>query len=139
MAVILLIEDEQDNRDLVRLTVEMGGHEVVEAVTGEAGVELAASVRPALVLMDLNLPGAIDGLEATRRLRADPAFDDTPVIALTALVSRADRVASVDAGCDAYVSKPIADLEEFLALVERFIAEGRAAGTARERDGGAPP
>ena len=72
MARILVVEDEQDNRDLVRMALELNDHDIVEAPTGEEGLALALTSRPDVILMDINLPGLIDGLEATRRLRADP-------------------------------------------------------------------
>src|SRR5689334_9811962 len=100
MAKILLVEDEADTRDLVRTVLEMDGHEVIEAATAEESVSLARRQRPDLILMDVSLAGAFDGLEATRQLRADSAFDAVPIIALTAHAMRGDRERALAAGCD---------------------------------------
>jgi CheY-like chemotaxis protein len=127
MAKILLVEDEPDNRDLVRMFLEADGHEIETAATGEDAVERAAAEPFDLVLMDLSLPGEFDGLEATRRLRGSRAMDAVPVVALTAHAMRGDRERALDAGCDAHISKPIIDLGEFSREVARIIAEGRAA------------
>jgi CheY-like chemotaxis protein len=126
MAKILLIEDDPDTRELVRLTLELNGHEVHEAATGEDGIIRAEACRPALILMDISLGGAFDGLEATRRLRTDPAFDHTPVIALTAHAMDGDRERALAAGCDDHWTKPILDLAGFKQEVARLAEEGRA-------------
>ncbi|MDQ1613779.1 MAG: two-component system, cell cycle response regulator DivK [Pyrinomonadaceae bacterium] len=125
MAKILVVEDDRDIRELIRMVLEMSGHELHEAVSGEDGVAEARRLRPDAILMDLSLAGAIDGLESTRRLRADPTFDRTPIIALTAHAMRGDREHSLHAGCDEHWTKPIIDLDRFKAMVERVIAEGR--------------
>jgi CheY-like chemotaxis protein len=130
MAKILLVEDEPDNRDLVRIFLETDGHEVATAATGEEGLELARGGGFDLVLMDLSLPGEFDGLEATRRLRADPAFDRLPVVALTAHAMRGDRERAIAAGCDDHIAKPIVDLRVFAAEVNRAVERGRGAAGA---------
>ncbi|HJR09577.1 MAG TPA: response regulator [Pyrinomonadaceae bacterium] len=127
MAKILVVEDDQDIRDLIRMVLEMGGHELHEATTGEDGVAQAKALRPDVILMDLSLAGTIDGLESTRRLRADTAFDQTPIIALTAHAMLGDRERSLIAGCDEHWTKPIINLERFKGMVERVVAEGRTA------------
>ena len=127
MAKILLIEDDSDTRELVRLTLELDGHEVVEAASAEEGVCAARQAAPDLVLMDLSLAGQYDGLEATRRLRADPSFDDTPIIALTAHALEGDREKSLAAGCDDHWTKPIIDLRLFKENVGAAAVEGRLA------------
>ena len=132
MAKILLVEDEPDNRDLVRIFLESDGHEVATAATGEEGLELARGGQFDLVLMDLSLPGEFDGIEATRRLRADPRFDRVPVVALTAHAMRGDRERALAAGCDEHIAKPIVDLREFADEVTRLIARGRAAGAGEK-------
>jgi two-component system cell cycle response regulator DivK len=126
MPKVLLIEDEPDNRDLVRLVLEMAGHEVVEAATGEEGLALARRVRPDAVLTDMSLPGLIDGYEVTRRMRADPELKDLPILAITAHAMRGDRERILEAGCDDYRSKPIEDLEAFAGWVTRYAESGRA-------------
>jgi two-component system, cell cycle response regulator DivK len=128
MAKILLVEDDRDIRELVRMVLEMGGHELHEAVSGEDGFAQAKLLRPDVILMDLSLAGEIDGLESTRRLRADASFDQTPIIALTAHAMRGDHERSLHAGCDEHWTKPIIDLDLFKEMVERVVVEGRSGG-----------
>jgi len=128
MAKILLVEDEPDTRELVRLTLEMDGHQVLEAATAEEAIAKARDGRPRLILMDLSLAGQFDGLEATKRLRADPAFDDTPIVALTAHAMQGDRERSLAAGCDEHWTKPIIDLATFKKEVATAAARGRLLG-----------
>lgn len=125
MAKILFVEDDADIRDLVRLALE-GEHSVVAAETAEEGLRRAAEHRPDVILMDISLGGAFDGLEATRRLRADPLFDRTPIIALTAHAMMGDRERVLAAGCDEHWTKPITDLLAFCDMVARIAQEGRA-------------
>ena len=124
MAKILFVEDEPDIRDLVRMALE-DEHGVTLAETGEEGLRRAAEDEPDLILMDVSLGGAFDGLEATRRLRADPRFDSTPIIALTAHAMPGDRESALAAGCDQHWPKPIADLLEFRDMIARAAQEGR--------------
>jgi two-component system cell cycle response regulator DivK len=124
MAKILFVEDEPDIRDLVRLALE-DEHGVTLAGTAEEGLILAAGEAPDLILMDVSLGGALDGLEATRRLRADPRFDATPIIAFTAHAMPGDRERALAAGCDQHWPKPITDLLAFRDLIARVAAEGR--------------
>jgi CheY-like chemotaxis protein len=125
MAKILLVEDEPDNRDLIGMTLEMDGHEMCYAGTGEEGLEQARHARPHLILMDLSLPGGMNGLETTRQLRMDAAFNEVPIIALTAHAMRGDREHALSAGCDEYISKPIVDLQDFSATISSLITRGR--------------
>lgn len=125
MAKILLVEDEPDTRELVRLTLELDGHEVIEAGTAEDGVARAHAACPDLILMDLSLAGKFDGLEATKRLRADRAFDAVPIIALTAHALESDRERSLAAGCDEHWTKPILNLGDFRDKVTRIAQVGR--------------
>ena len=131
MAKILLVEDEPDNRALIKMTLELTGHEVMEADSGELGIQQAHRVHPDLVLMDVSLAGGCDGLEATRRLRADESFNRTPIIALTGHTTHDVRERVIKAGCDEYVSKPIMDLRAFVDMVTRLAATGRGRATIK--------
>ena len=124
MSTILIVEDNEKNMKLVRDILRHNGHATVEAVTGEAGVALALSERPDLILMDIQLPD-IDGIEALRRIRAEPAIDAIPVIAVSASVMPDDQQKIITSGFDAFVTKPI-NLKQFLETVKRFLAVGRA-------------
>jgi CheY-like chemotaxis protein len=124
MAKILFIEDEPDIRDLVQLALE-DEHGVTVAETAEEGLRRAAEDAPDLILMDISLGGAFDGLEATRRLRADPRFERTPIIALTAHAMPGDRERVLSAGCDDHWPKPITDLLAFRDMIARVALEGR--------------
>jgi two-component system cell cycle response regulator DivK len=116
---VLLVEDNERNRKLVRTILKFRGFEVVECEDGAPSLDLAKQHRPALVLMDIQLP-TMDGITALRRLRADPETRAIPVIAVTASVTPGERERVVEAGFNAYVGKPI-DVEEFGALVDRFV------------------
>ena len=121
MPTILIVEDNDKNMKLARDILQAKGYATLEAVTGEEGVRLAKEQRPALVLMDIQLPG-INGIEALRRLRADAATASIPVIAVTASVMASDRRQITDAGFDGYVAKPI-NLKEFVDAVRRGLNE----------------
>jgi two-component system cell cycle response regulator DivK len=120
MDTILIVEDNEKNMKLVRDVLQVKGYATLEAMTGEDGVRLAKERLPALVLMDIQLPG-ISGIEALKRLRADPATAAIPVIAVTASVMASDRRNITDAGFDGYVGKPL-NLKEFLAAVASALA-----------------
>ena len=124
MAKILFVEDEPDIRDLVRMALE-DEHGVTVAGTAEEGLRRAAEDAPDIILMDISLGGAFDGLEATRRLRSDPRFRATPIIALTAHAMPGDRERVLAAGCDEHWTKPITDLLAFREMVARVASEGR--------------
>ena len=124
MSEILIVEDNEKNMKLVRDVLQVKGYATIEATTGEDGVRLAKERRPALVLMDIQLPG-LSGIEALRQLRADPATAAIPVIAVTASVMVSDRRNITDAGFDGYVGKPL-NLREFLDAVAGALA-GRGA------------
>ena len=117
--LVLIVEDNDKNRKLVRDVLTFKGYTTVEAETGEAGVRLAKERRPSLVLMDIRLPG-IDGLEALRQLRAEPTTRDIPIMALTASVMSEDRQRIVGAGFDGYQSKPI-NVTDFVAAVAQLL------------------
>lgn len=120
MARILIIEDNPDNMLLSVMLLESVGHEVLSAIDAEAGLTLARSRKPDLILMDIQLPG-MDGLEATVILKADPLTRLIPVIALTALAMKGDEERIRAAGCDGYIAKPIA-IQDFLATVASQVA-----------------
>jgi CheY-like chemotaxis protein len=117
--LILIVEDNDKNRKLARDVLQAKGYQTVEAETGEAGVRLAKERRPALVLMDIQLPG-IDGITALGQLRADPATRGIPVVAVTASAMTQDRQKIVAAGFDGYQSKPIR-VKEFLDAVRAML------------------
>jgi two-component system cell cycle response regulator DivK len=123
MSVVLIVEDNEKNLKLVRDILQVKGYETVEATTGEDGVRLANERPPDLVLMDIQLPG-MNGIEALRVLRGNPATAKIPVIAVTASVMQQDRKLITDAGFDAYVGKPI-NLKEFLEAVRTALERGR--------------
>jgi two-component system cell cycle response regulator DivK len=120
VSLILIVEDNERNLKLVRDVLQVKGYTTVEAMTGEEGVKLAVERLPDLVLMDIQLPG-INGIEALRLLRANPATAKIPVIAVTASVMQRDRKLITEAGFDGYVGKPI-NLAEFLAAVKDMLA-----------------
>ncbi len=119
MSKILLVEDNEMNRDMLSRRLERKGHEIIIAVDGQAGVDMASSVNPDIILMDLSLP-VIDGWEATRRIKADPATQGIPVIALTAHAMSGDEVKAREAGCDDYDTKPV-NLNRLLEKIENLL------------------
>jgi two-component system, cell cycle response regulator DivK len=116
---VLVVEDNERNLKLVRDVLQYAGYEIIEASTGEEGVELAQSLTPDVILMDLQLPD-IDGMEALRRIRKSPATADVPVIAVTAFAMRNDRARAFDAGFDGYLEKPLS-VRELPAQVQQFL------------------
>jgi len=118
--LILIIEDNEKNRRLVRDVLQFKGYETIESETGEEGVELARSRQPALVLMDIQLPG-IDGITALKRLREDPATRGIRVMAVTASAMTQDRQTILASGFDGYQSKPI-NVKGFLEAVQEMLA-----------------
>lgn len=120
MSKILLVEDNELNRDMLSRRLIRRGFEVAIAIDGEQGIALAGSESPDLVLMDMSLP-VLDGWEATRRLKADPATRHIPIIALTAHAMSSDRDKALEAGCDDYDTKPI-ELPRLLEKIETLLA-----------------
>ena len=118
--LILIVEDNEKNRRLVRDVLQFKGYQTIESETGEEGVELARSRQPALVLMDIQLPG-MDGITALKRLRDDPATRAIRVMAVTASAMTQDRRTILAAGFDAYQSKPI-NVKAFLEAVQELLA-----------------
>jgi two-component system, cell cycle response regulator DivK len=121
--VVLVVEDDSKSRKLVRDLLTFKGYEIIEAETGEEGVGLAQERRPSLILMDIRLPG-IDGIQALGRLRADLSTRQIPVLAMTASVMSGDRQRVLDAGFDAFQSKPI-KTKDFVAAVEQLLERYR--------------
>jgi two-component system cell cycle response regulator DivK len=119
MSKLLLVEDNEMNRDMLTRRLERKGFEVVIAVDGQAGIDMATSSNPDIILMDLSLP-VIDGWEATRRIKADPATQSIPVIALTAHAMAGDEQKALQAGCDDYDTKPI-DLKRLLGKIGNLL------------------
>ena len=118
-AKILLVEDNEMNRDMLSRRLQRRGYEVVTAVDGENGLTMTKTEIPALVLMDMSLPG-LDGWEATRQIKADPATRAIPVIALTAHAMAGDREKALAVGCDDFDIKPI-DLDRLLGKIEALL------------------
>jgi two-component system cell cycle response regulator DivK len=117
--LILVVEDNEKNRKLVRDVLAVKGYRLLETETGEDGLRLAREQHPALILMDIQLPG-IDGIETLRRLRADPATATIPVVAVTASAMTQDRQKIMVAGFDGYQAKPIS-IRPFLELVREVL------------------
>jgi two-component system, cell cycle response regulator DivK len=117
--LILIVEDNPKNLKLVRDTLQVTGYQTIEAETGEEGVRLAHERQPALILMDIQLPG-ISGVDALHQLRADPVTSSTPVIAITASVMTQDRTRIMAAGFDGFHGKPIS-VRQLLATVREIL------------------
>ena len=116
---ILVVEDHEDNRQILRDLLGNAGYQMMEAETGEAGLAAAAAERPDLILMDIQLPG-LDGYEATRRLKADPALRSIPIIVVTSYAQSGDYAKARAAGCDAYVTKPFSP-RQLLAKIKEYL------------------
>lgn len=123
--LIMLVDDNEDVRRLLRKVLEAAGHEVVEAEDGAAALEKVREMIPDLVLMDIRLPGEMDGLETTARLKEDPRLKRVPIVALTASVMERDRQQAVAAGCSGFIGKPV-DVTELPEMVDRFVSRGAA-------------
>jgi len=119
VAKILLVEDNEMNRDMLSRRLQRRGYEVIVAVDGDQGLDLARQETPDLILMDMSLPG-VDGWEATRRLKDAPETESIPIIALTAHAMSSDRDKALEAGCDDYDTKPI-ELPRLLSKIETFL------------------
>ena len=117
---ILVIEDTEDNRRILRDLLTNAGFELIEAVDGEKGVFAAVEVNPDLILMDIQLP-IIDGYEATRRIKANPATRHIPIIAVTSYALSGDEAKAREAGCDDYIAKPFSP-RQILAIVRKYLA-----------------
>ena len=122
MTTILVVEDNEMNREMLSRRLERKGYEVLIAMDGDASIAMARARTPDLILMDMSLP-VVDGWEATRRLKADPNLKHIPVIALTAHAMANDRDKALEAGCDDYDTKPI-DLARLLGKIEDLLHVG---------------
>jgi CheY-like chemotaxis protein len=123
--LFLVVEDFEDSRFMMRRLLEMAGYQVIEATDGEQAVRIATEVHPAVILMDLSLP-KMDGLMATRLIRKERGLQKTPIVAVSAHDSRQSRTDALEAGCNAYVTKPI-DFDQLTNLLEKFLP-GPASG-----------
>lgn len=118
-ATILYVEDNVDNRTLVRRVLTAEGYSIIEAVNATQALEILRNTKPSLILMDINMPD-IDGYTLTAQIKETPGLEFIPIIALTANVMRGDRERSLEAGCDGYIQKPI-DIDALAEQVERFL------------------
>ena len=122
---VLLVEDTEDNRQMMRRLLEMSGYRVIEAVNGEEAVKLASEELPRIILMDLSLP-LIDGLTATRRIRRLPGLSKVPIVAVSAHDTADFHSDALAAGCNAYITKPI-DYPELEEIVNRLVSRDHRA------------
>ena len=118
---ILVVEDQDDNRQIIRDLLSAKGYELVEATTGEEGLNLATTGKPDLILMDIQLPG-MDGYEVTRRIKAKPELKHIPIIVVTSYALSGDDKKAFDAGCNGYVTKPFSP-RVLLAKIREFLPE----------------
>jgi two-component system cell cycle response regulator DivK len=116
---ILIVDDNQDGRELVVKILKNRGYQMIEAVDGEEALEKAIAENPDLILMDISIP-KIDGYEVTKRLKSQVTFKNTPIIALTAHAMKGDREKALEAGCDGYISKPI-DIHELPDQIKSYL------------------
>lgn len=120
---VLLVEDQEDNRRIVRDLLHSVGFELIEATTGEEGINLAEAHRPDVILMDIQMP-VIDGYEATRRIKSNPALSHIPIIVVTSYALSGDDAKARAAGADAYVAKPFSP-RQLLAKIREFLPGDR--------------
>ena len=116
---ILVVEDQEDNRRIMRDLLAASGYQWLEATNGDEGLKTAEREVPDLILMDIQLPG-LDGYEVTRRIKANPALKHIPIIAVTAFAMKGDEEKIRQGGCEAYIAKPIS-VTKFLETIERFL------------------
>ncbi|MCF6149662.1 MAG: response regulator [Candidatus Kuenenia sp.] len=116
---VMVVEDNEKNRKLMRVVLKAKGYSVIEATTGEEALNLLKEQTPDIILMDIQLPG-IDGLTLIRQIKADPGKKNIPIIAVTAHAMKGDEQKILDSGCDAYVSKPV-DTRELPVMVEKYL------------------
>lgn len=123
MKRILVVEDNEDNLYLIKYILQKSGYKVIEARSGAEGVELAVQEKPDLIIMDVQLPD-INGLEATRKIRASEADGEIPIVALTSYAMVGDRERFLAAGCTGYIEKPI-NPQTFLVEIEKFLTDNK--------------
>ena len=124
---VLVVDDKEDSRVLVRKVLSHRGYEVIGAGTGEDAINMTQTELPDLILMDIRLPGGIDGLEATRRIKALPQLSHIPILAMTASVRPEDMQRALSEGCSGFVRKPV-DIDELPEQVAEYIARGSSTG-----------
>jgi len=122
MTKVLLVEDNEMNRDMLSRRLTRRGFQVVCAMDGQQGVDLTRSEKPDIILMDMSLP-VMDGWEATRRVKSDAATRNVPVIGLTSHAMSGDREKAIEAGCDDYDTKPV-ELDRLIGKIERLVGKG---------------
>lgn len=120
---ILYVEDNPDNRTLVRRILVAEDYKLLEATNAHEALDLIKTTRPDLILMDINMPD-MDGYTLTAKIKTMPGFERVPILALTANVMRGDREKTLEAGCDGYIQKPI-DIEQLVKEIERFLSRSR--------------
>lgn len=120
MKSILIVDDQADVRRLLEIVLRAKGRHLVQAESGEEAIEVVRQNRPDLILLDVMMPGGMDGYETTRLLKEDPAFVGCPIIAMTAKVQEQDRIDALEAGADDYIGKPF-DMAELKEKVERYL------------------
>jgi len=120
MKKVLIVEDQSDVREVIRISLELEDFEIHEAPDGPGGLQQAIRLRPDLVLLDVMMPGGLDGLQVCQRIKADPALKRTKVVMLTARDQTRDRSAASQAGADHYLAKPFSPIE-LLSVVNRLI------------------
>ncbi len=119
---ILVVEDQEDNRQIIRDTLSATDYQIMEAENGEEALAAVAKQRPDLILMDIQMP-ILDGYEATRRIKADPALNSIPIIAITSYALSGDEQKARAAGCDDYVPKPYSP-RQLLAKIRQYLPDG---------------
>ena len=118
---ILVVDDQEDLRDVLRTLLTGSGYAVIEAANGEAGVAMAKSERPDLILMDIQMP-VLDGYDATRQIKAEPDLKSTPLIAVSSFAMKGDEEKARAAGCDSYVTKPYSPMQ-LLRVIKGYLGE----------------
>lgn len=119
---VMVVEDNEKNRKLMRVVLKSKGYAVIEAATGEEALNLLKNQKPDIILMDIQLPG-IDGLTLIKQIKADAMTKEIPIIAVTAYAMKGDEQKILETGCDAYVSKPI-NTQELPLIIEKYIKKG---------------